>query len=223
MKDPKNLHAVWEATAQPFEANHWRTHCTRPTTAKPELPRRIWERLGFGPEAFAGCTVIDIGCGPTARMCGFASGRFLAIDPLWDYYHTLPGAHFEPYEKGYSLPAETYIQELDGQADWVVSLNALDHCYDLDAVLHNAWRYLRPEGRGLFSVDVDKQCPFDPTHPINLTRDGWREALRRNGHRIVREEEGRCYPHADGSWRENWGGGLAVHWETRKGDTNHAG
>jgi SAM-dependent methyltransferase len=214
-------HDQWRDAAQQYERAHWHAadqrHYGRRTPQRYDAVRRsaldcsrkIWERLGVAGDWFAGRRVIDLGPGPTAR-CLALEGFFVGIDPLADFYKTLWWSMLDHYERLYSQPAEMFLPELVNSADAIVSLNCLDHCYDLTAVLHNAFRYLRLGGEAILSFDVDRRH-LDPGHPIQVTHDEATRLIERAGFRVERRECGRAFPDA-GGWRDNWGEGIAWHW-----------
>ena len=52
------------------------------------------------------------------------------------------------------------------EADGVVSINVLDHCYDLAPILSNVATYLKPGGLGFLSFDSHQDR--DLLHPLTL-------------------------------------------------------
>ena len=190
------------------------------------MSRRIWGQLGFSRETFAGKICLDIGAGPTARCVGL-DGTWWAIEPLAESYVWMP------YDRVWAVPAEQFIPELVDAVDYVVSLNALDHCFDLPAILCNAHRYLRRGGYAFWSFDVDKPITDDPTHPLVMTHDEADAAIREAGFRVIRRTHGKCYPRLSRKWRssrgqrcvsaappwiDSWGGGTAYHWLCKRED-----
>ena len=216
----------WAQLAQTFELEHWKTaqtrgfgigaHCLANDIARIHagfrgVSQQIWENFGFTEDAFVGMQCLDIGCGPLGR-CSWLLGEWSTIEPLADQYRKELAYAYLPYEHVYSQAAEKRIGELVGQFVAVVSLNCLDHCFDANLVLKNAFDYLAPSGVALLSFDVDKPCKSDPTHPINMTHDEATTLIESVGFAVTKIAHGKCYPRVDGTWRDNWGGGTAYHW-----------
>lgn len=204
---------AWELFAQTFEYGWWALADRRgdPITREGlhRWSRMILERFGFSQDQFAGQLVLDVGCGPTGRLSWLTEGDFVALDPLADRYATLPWPAMERYCRWHTTPAEDRVDSLAGQVDFLFSINALDHCFDLDAVLANLHAYVKPGGKGFFSVDCDKHQPHDPTHPLDFTGTEFAEAVTRAGFTITREEAGGCIFGDD--WRDSWGAGIGRH------------
>lgn len=206
---------IWSQVSQPWELDWWRKEKIGPCADLADWARVVWLNQGLRMDAFNGKCVIDIGCGPTGRLECFEGGEIVAIDPLWNAYQTLPSAALGKYARGYAEPAEKFIPELEGWADWAVSLNALDHGYDLQAMLSNIFRYLKPGGFFFLSVDVDAKY-HDDTHPLRLFSPEVRGALVNAGFDVITERHGECYPTTTGIWSSNWGNGVAGHWLCHK-------
>lgn len=214
-----NAREGWRDIAQSFERGFWESFAEREGPPSPKAlaktSRIIWERFWARADQFRGQTVMDIGPGPTQRMEFFDSGCFIAIEPLADVYRRLPWASLERYAMVYQQPAEEPIPMVR-VCDAVLSLNALDHCYDLNLVLRNAFSYLRPGGLLFVSFDVDKKLSHDPTHPISLTHERATEVIQEEGFVIDRIEAGRVWDDHARAWSDSWGGGTAYHWWARR-------
>ncbi len=216
----------WKEHAQTFEADWWDSAYKRGIGLKDVdvknvpairkglhgVSRQIWQNFTFTQKTFTGKTVLDIGPGPTGR-CSWLKGTFLAIEPLAVRFQQLPWHMLAKYKRVYAQPAEELIPELVGSVDAVLSLNTLDHCYDLPAILSNVYQYLKPDGLAFLSFDVDKGI-YDPTHPINLTPAAATRTIKDSGLAVEAWSFGHCYP--GDPWRDNWGGGTAYHWWCRK-------
>lgn len=216
----------WRDVAQEAEFGHWKTSDdtgkwsrTKPGAVQGavDCSRRIFEQFGFKRTTFAKKTVLDIGPGPTGRLNWLACKRLIGIEPLWERYRALELAHLDHYQHVYTTPAEVLIPELVGRVDAVISLNCLDHCYDIDAVIANVAQYTKPGGLMFLSFDVDKpESENDsPGHPVSLTHDEATEVFKDHGLLIERIGSGQCYPAPD-RWLDAWGVGTAYHWWLRK-------
>lgn len=123
------------------------------------------ERLQLERGAFKGERVLEIGCGPLAPILQFDDCERHGIDPLLDrYIHTgwpiydlearLLNAH------GEDLPYP------DNWFDSVISVNALDHVDDFQAVAKEMIRVVKPSGRVIFEVEYHDQPTV--TEPVAL-------------------------------------------------------
>lgn len=213
-----NNKEIWETVAQPFERSHWEdagvsvavpdARRRKPRRARRSMSRRIWSNFRFSQHTLKGKTVLDIGPGPTGR-CEWLKGDFVAIEPLAKHY----GRGLGKYRKVYVQPAEDSIPELVGAIDAVLSLNCLDHCYDIKAILANVYAYLNPGGLAFFSFDVNKP-DFDANHPTHLTAREATRIISASGLVVSHFESGHCYPGTP--WLDSWGGGTAYHWWCQK-------
>jgi hypothetical protein len=92
----------------------------------------------------------------------------VAIEPLADrFLAEIPWSDLRDAEELYSRPAEDYIEALEGRVDLLVSINVLDHCFDMPTIMGNVRRYLKPNGLAL--VSFDKHARADKLHPLSLT------------------------------------------------------
>jgi len=183
----------------------------------------ILGRLWILPWDWADKTVIDIGCGPTGRLSAMEWSHVIGIDPLWGEYEKMPGAIKEPYRTVYACEAEKHLEELDGTADLVVSLNAIDHCRDPEAVLRNMATYCKAGGTMLLSTDVqDGVITTDPMHPTRATTRTIDDWMLQCGMDVVAKDHSQAFPDRDvigrtGAWMPGWSGGVtAWHWLCRK-------
>lgn len=226
--------ATWEV-AQAAERDYWFKNLAsidEETAEKAHLPATyasclIWGRLGYFPTAFKGKTVIDIGCGPTERCSCLIDVNLIGIDPLGERYLDLPGRRLRSYSRLYAQAAEERIDALIETADVVVCLNCLDHCYDAKAVIENMAAYMKSDGIGILSTDVEYagQDAPDRLHPLRMTSGDITTLILAAG--LVPHSMGRCsagdaYPmHNDNGeieWWDGWSGGksIAHHWRLRK-------
>ena len=209
----------WEQHSQNFELKWWREHPPPALAGARETSRRMLQRLGFpAPDYFSRKTVIDIGCGPTGRLSWFNAGSFIAVDPLLTDYKLLRTVRLEPYTNFHEVPAEHRIHELEGIADAVLCINALDHGYDFCAAIVNIRSYLKPGGLFLLSLGVDNPHPPDHTHPIRVTHDYVTTFLQAAGFRVDRIAHGHAYPLGDDKWDDTYSGAPAFHWWSTKTD-----
>lgn len=143
--------------AQEYERNYWEGQAQEIARGEAdrlefyewragELRRRL-DRAGKGHLAAGGANVVEIGCGPIGVISYFPAAVRVAVDPLEDFYavNAELSALRDPavaYRAGTgeSLPVET------GSADLVIMENCIDHTRDVDQVMREIARVLRPGG-----------------------------------------------------------------------------
>lgn len=227
----------WESGRQVTEWNHWNSTLASEHSRDSDEARRdaiglslkIWTRFGILPSSLTpghcygsgvsgDVTIIDVGCGPTARCACFTNQpgiRLVGIDPLAERYRDLPGGVLCDYAELYGVPAEEFIETLAGTGTLVACINVLDHCYDPAAVVANMARYVTPHGLILVSCDVGRE-QSDAFH-LAISVDEMEVAIAAAGLCAIRREHGMAYPNAcaDGRtvWQDGWSGdAVAHHW-----------
>jgi hypothetical protein len=121
-------------------------------------------------------TVIDAGCGPRLRSRFFDHSKLYAIDPLAENYMQLfPWCDLSKAVV-YPVPLEQLIPGL--HAEFLLSLNCLDHCRDFPVVIANIAEYA---DEFYLSYDVGKP---DPLHPLILTEEISEKCFADQGLRI---------------------------------------
>jgi len=129
----------------------------------------LFESFGFKKTDFQGKTLLDLGAGSKLRTKYFKDAKIIAIDPLIDGYRGLPHFDVDEAEMVFSRGLEELIPELHEIADYGMSINVLDHCYNFEKCLKNIYDYLKPGGEAFISFD----CHFytDALHPLILTEE----------------------------------------------------
>lgn len=146
-----------------FEAMYWQFQWVRGGGKLPNAHYQAAFTDGFGlePSYFAEKKVLDIGCGPRGSL-EWAPDTSICygLDPLADQYLKLnKGRHRMTYV---NAPAEA-IPFASDYFDMVSSLNSLDHVDDLEQVLKEVHRVLKPGGDFLLLADVhDKPALCEP-------------------------------------------------------------
>ena len=118
------------------------------------------ELFGLGPADYRGATVLDIGCGPRGSLewATMAEARY-GLDPLAAVYARLSPEHAMTYV---AAPAEK-IPFPDDHVDVVSTFNSLDHVDDVEAVLDEIARVLKPGGHLLLITDYGHEpTPCEP-------------------------------------------------------------
>ena len=116
---------------------------------------------------------LDIGCGPGFLCEGMSEivgrdGTVVGIDISRDLVE-LCDRRKHPIWLSYEVGDGTKLNQLDASFDVVVCTQVAEYIPDVDAVLSEAFRVLRPGGRTiLIATDRTPSCGF-PT-----TRNGWR-------------------------------------------------
>ena len=100
----------------------------------------FFHKFGFGKDDFENRNILDIGAGSRLRAIYFNKSNIYVIEPLADKYQQLPQSDFNKAKRVYSTPAETFIDELFEKMDFVMCINVLDHCFDPDKVITNAYK-----------------------------------------------------------------------------------
>jgi hypothetical protein len=93
-------------------------------------------------------------------------------------------------EAVHSVPAERRIPELAQTAAFVMCINVLDHTFDAEAIVANAYTYLKAGGEFALSVDLHVDGPGGHMHPVHLDRQMVRGALLTTGFELLREYDG---------------------------------
>jgi SAM-dependent methyltransferase len=130
---------------------------------------RLFRHFGFGPDDYAGRTVVDLGAGSKLRTKFFRDARLVVIEPLADrFLAEIERSDLRDAAEVHSRPAEQLVDGLVGAADLVVSINVLDHCFDFPQIVSNIQRYLKPDGLAFLSFDMHAEA--DDMHPLSLTK-----------------------------------------------------
>lgn len=149
---------------------------------------------GLSPDAFASRLVVDIGAGSRLRSRYFEGASIAAIEPLADrFVSEIEWCDLASASELYATPAEDYVESLGGRAAFVMCVNVLDHVYEPQAVVGNAFRCLQPGGQFLLAVDLHEKGHAGHMHPVHLDRAGVRSMLERVGFAVRREFDG-LYP-----------------------------
>jgi SAM-dependent methyltransferase len=123
---------------------------------------RLVERLrdlGLGELTTGAARVVEVGSGPVGVAAYFPAAARVAVDPLAGHYAALPvlttlRSPSVRYLEGVgeSLPCET------GQYDLALIENCIDHVRDIDAVMRELARVLRPGG--ILYLTVNCRSPW---------------------------------------------------------------
>lgn len=129
--------------------NFLRIYPAQPATA-------VWRAVEIGALLRLGVPEgrgLDLGCGD-GKLTGVildwtGPRRLIGVDP--DPFETEAACKTGLYEAVHAVPGDA-IPELDGSFDFVISNSVLEHVPDLESVLREVARLLRPGGAFLFTV-----------------------------------------------------------------------
>lgn len=138
---------------------------------------RLFEYLGYSSGQFTGKVIVDIGAGSEVMSRFFKGAKIVAIEPLASKFLTrLDSCGLKSVYEVHSVPGEKRVESLVGQADFAVSINVMDHCFDPAAVIKNMYDYLRVGSQALISVDC--HTGRNPAHLVPISED-WLTATAR--------------------------------------------
>ncbi|HKG96163.1 MAG TPA: class I SAM-dependent methyltransferase [Gemmatimonadaceae bacterium] len=180
----------WQA-AQQYERSYWENFASQ--IADGSVSQMDWYKwradnlaeklgaLGLKRLTSGRAKVIEVGCGPIGVAGFFPAAERVAVDPLEDFYGTneVLSALRNPavqYRKGVgeALPAE------DGGFDLAIIENCIDHVHDMQGVMRELTRVLKPGGVLYLTVNCRTKLGFvvhralsslrlDPGHPHTFT------------------------------------------------------
>ena len=180
--------AAWQRWAQPGEYAFHRDDQWRAGPAFEADNARLFRHFGFRPDQFRGGVVIDLGAGSRLRSRFFEGARIVVIEPLLERFREIAWCDLDTAWRCYGTPAEEAIRELAGSADFLMSINVLDHCFDFDRIVRNARAYLKPGGSAFLSFDSHEVT--DAMHPLVLTEASARARIEAAGFRVDAHSRG---------------------------------
>ncbi len=187
--------------AQFLELRWWRRYLRKRTPSDYLSAKRgYWERLLRQLEwtIVPNARVLDAGCGPAGVFISVhALQQVTALDPLLRHYEQLETFSVASYPRVNFLATPL---ESVGQLppfDAIYCLNAINHVRDWHRSLDALTDLARPGTRMILTSDVHRHTwllplfralPGDALHPQQHHADSYRQALRRRGWRIEREQ-----------------------------------
>ena len=199
-------------TAQQYERGYWQARADEMAKgASAQLDWYKWraeqfagrlERLGLGELYTDSVRVLEVGSGPIGVATYCKGARRVLVDPLQDYYASNPvlRTHRSPSAEyltgvGEALPCP------DSEFDLAMIENCIDHVQDVDGVMRELRRALRPGGilyltvncrapLGYYVHRVLSRLRIDPGHPHTFTPDRAVRLLRRYGFTVLDVEVG---------------------------------
>lgn len=156
-----------------------------------------WRAAGFEPTGWKGKRVLDVGAGSRLRSLWFEDAEVIVLEPLADKFREeVPWNDFDQAAEVYSLPGEEFVPELENSIDLIVSINALDHGYDIAQSIRNLKRYLKPDGEAFLSFDMHDEPDY--MHPLVLSNELMLGIYADAGFEVVKVEPARRYHGAEG-------------------------
>lgn len=164
----------------------------------------------LGPEA----RILEVGGGPVGLVSVLEGSRRLSVDPLADVYGA--DEHLSSLRQDgveyVAAPGEEVPAENDA-FDLVIIENCIDHVLDMDSVMDELFRVLRPGGTlyltvnarclpGFFVHRVLSKLRLDPGHPHTMTPPRAARLVERAGFRIVDLKSGSFWR----AWIDDWRG-----------------
>lgn len=146
--------------------------------------------------------LVEVGCGPIGVASFFPAAERVAVDPLNDFYASNPTlTHLRSAAVDYrtgvgeSLPCES------GAFDLAIIENCIDHVQDVDAVMRELHRVLRPGGVLYLTVNCRTPLGFvvhralsrleiDAGHPHTFTVGRAERMMRANGFSVLNSHVG---------------------------------
>jgi SAM-dependent methyltransferase len=191
--------AQWAESAQPGELGfHVRNTGFRGDDAVwSKAIDTDWRAAGFEPDGWKGKRILDVGAGSRLRSLWFEGADVIVLEPLAEQFRAeVPWNDYDQAEAVYAVPGEELVPELEGTIDLVVSINALDHGYDIAESVRNIKRYLKPDGEAFLSFDMHDEPDY--MHPLVLSNELMLGIYADAGFEVVKVEPARRYHGAEG-------------------------
>ena len=117
--------------------------------------------------------IADFGCGPRGSLCWAENARErIGIDVLVDKYRQLG---IDSQNMKYVKSSETSIPVQSGSVDILITINALDHVDNFQAMCSELRRILKPQGLLIGSFNLDEEASV--CEPQTLTEEKLKAAL----------------------------------------------
>lgn len=157
-----------------------------------QLIKRL-KRLNLHRLTSGSARIIEVGSGPVGVCTFFPGVERLAVDPLMDQYSSQPA-----FTKARN-PEVKYVQGVgerlpspSGHFDLAIIENCIDHVHDVDAVMRELGRVLKPDGilyltvnnrsrPGYFVHRLLSRLKIDRGHPHTFTPRRTRDLIRQSG------------------------------------------
>lgn len=131
------------------------------------------EELRIERHHLRGLRVLEVGSGPLAPILQFVECRRYCLDPLANLYTTSGWPLYE-YDAKFVCSRGEKMPFPDGYFDAAISVNALDHVDDFEAVAYEMQRVVKQGGRLFFEVEYHQP---KVTEPVRLDDERIRSAF----------------------------------------------
>jgi SAM-dependent methyltransferase len=159
------------------------------------------QRLGRASLLDGTARILELGSGPVGVVGSLPGARRVAVDPLNGVYADNPRLVElrEPSVEYLDVPGEDLPFEVES-FDLVIMENCIDHVRDVDAVMGEIRRVLRPGGVLYLTVNARSPVGYlvhrllaravlDPGHPHTFTSRRFRKMIVRHRFEVVDFEE----------------------------------
>jgi len=186
LSEPK---AQWQEVAQEFEFSFHKTNQFRQSEEFVIESNLLFDSFGFHQDDYKGKCIVDLGAGSKMRGKYFIDSKIYIIEPMAKRcLEEIPWCDLNDAEKVYSLPGEEHIGELVNTADFLFSINAIDHGYNFEKIIKNIYSYIKEDGLAFLSFDSHYQTSIG--HPLILTEDICNKLFIKNGFKIIKKSKG---------------------------------
>jgi SAM-dependent methyltransferase len=162
--------------------------------------KTLFEYFNFERDDFKYKSILDVGAGPRLRTKYFKNAIITALEPLGERYI----CNFKWCDLRdvplYVNAIEEFIPELANQFDFIISINALDHCYDFSLAVSNMCQYLKHDGLLFLSYDCCEGS--DLLHPLNLNEELSEKVFKLHG--LNYSNKFRHLPYSPGKYSINY-------------------
>jgi SAM-dependent methyltransferase len=196
----------WQA-AQSYEQSYWQSFGEQISDGRVEqMDWYQWRaeqlveglgRVGRDRITKGGARLIEVGCGPIGVASFFPASRRLAVDPLENFYSSNPVlTKLRNPSVEYKQGTGESLPSGDGEFDLAIIENCIDHVRDVDAVMRELRRVLKPDGVLYLTVNCRTSLGYvvhralsrmriDAGHPHTFTTDRVSAMFARNGFRVL--------------------------------------
>jgi SAM-dependent methyltransferase len=154
------------------------------------------KRLNLHRLTSGNASIIEVGRGPVGVCTFFPGAERLAVDPLMDQYSSHPAfAKARDPEVKYLQGVGERLPSPSSHFDLAIIENCIDHVHDVDAVMRELSRVLKPGGilyltvnnrswAGYFVQRLLPRLKIDRGHPHTFTPGRTRDLIRQSGFQL---------------------------------------
>jgi SAM-dependent methyltransferase len=130
--------------------------------------------------------LLDFGCGNKPYKCLFNVNEYIGLD-IEESGHSHINENIDVYYDGKTIPFD------DSSFDSIFSSEVFEHIFDLDPILAELYRVLKPGGNILITLPFvweEHEVPFDFAR---YTSFGIKDLLEKQGFKIIKQEKSNNY------------------------------